>query len=380
MMGDDPGRCVKQVIVGGGSLCFEFNRDYYWCRGYQGEESIRLTPPSNEPPYYSVLPVHYERLYLAGAMGCGIDRSRQLFCWGDNRAAVMPGEQGILHQPTAMSNLPRPIDDFAASGLDYCSRSGSDVWCNASKRILQVEGLGHVTHLATGVLYGCAANDRALWCWSLGATWPLLPAPPLNKGSRQASEHRLRAGPITLPESLRIRSLHLGSVHGCVLGEDDSVHCFGDNQHGNWGTGQRLTCEFTTAGSCPERREAHFVETLGNTVKELGVNGVVSCALKRDGSVWCWGNNQHRTVSDRETLIEERGHKLFVEPLPLQRTELGFDNRRLMVATGHACVEKNDGALWCWGSNRAGQFDKRDVAFIPPRPIELPAPRCSGAP
>lgn len=171
-----------------------------------------------------------------------------------------------------------------------------------------------------------------------------------------------------------MRTLAVGTVHACVLGEDDGVYCFGTAVSGGWGTGEHPSCE----KPCPQYdfRKAHFVKTLGHSVRELGVGGGYACALKHDGTVWCWGANQGHVVAESETIFTVDRTNYVVESLPRQRVEVGSDNRHLMTAMGHACVEKNDGSLWCWGSNASRQFFPSIERSVAPRRVELPAPRC----
>lgn len=377
--GEDPGRCVKNVIVGGQAICFEFNRDYYWCRGADYETRLNPKPgvPSQFP--YLTIPVRYERLILGGSIGCGLDHSRKLWCWGATTRGQIPGERGYREEPTHMDYVPTPIDDFAVLGTDFCSRRGDEVWCfDLETKIVRVRGLGTpIRHIGVGVGFACAGNEEKVWCWGC-YPWSL-PEPLGNRHQNRCGPYETRppeAVPMELPKGLRVRSLHVGSVHGCILGEDAGVYCFGNAVYGGWGTGEHPDCY---DAPCPPHnfRKAHFVKTLGRSVRELGVGGAYACALKQDGTVWCWGANQGHVVSERENLVKRStGTVLVVEALPVQREELGSDNRRLMTGLGHVCVEKNDGALWCWGSNAAKQFEVSATRHFTPREIELPSPRC----
>lgn len=379
MSGDDPGRCVKDVIVDGTSICFEFNRDYYWCRGGGRAQSIMLDSGTaaqdrrrNSDKPYNVIPYHFSRLYLTSDRGCGSDELHGLSCWGYNSGGL-PGERGLIAEPVRMAHLPTHFDDFALSTFNYCARASDAITCsrNNSQALEPVTGLGKdLRWMGAGSSIWCAANDREVWCWAQGMSWAYAP--------RDAEQKARQARPISLPEGLRIRSLQVGSDHACVLNESGGVYCFGQALYGAWGTGERPSCDSQQLPEgCSETRKAHFVDTLGTNVKQLALNGIVSCALKTDGSVWCWGDNQTHVISASEAVIEERGQKLNLEPLPQQRAELGFDNQRILAGEGHACVEKKDGALWCWGGNDGGQFGGARLKFIPPTRLELPAPRCN---
>ena len=69
-------------------------------------------------------------------------------------------------------------------------------------------------------------------------------------------------------------------------------------------------------------------------------------AIKRDGSLWTWGNNDAGQVGDG-TNIERTA--------PIQ---IGTDTDWESAATGyyHTLAIKSDGSLWAWGENSEGQL------------------------
>jgi hypothetical protein len=366
MLDDDPGRCVKRVLVGGEGICFEFNRDYYWCRGNAaGEYSIG--PAQETPPYYRVLPYRYDRLFLGRNMGCGRNAGSPVECWGlanQSFPSLNANPAGIV--------TPSPLDDFSMWGGYLCARSGDAVSCvDSSTRFEKVRNLGTTHLLGTGALWGCAAGQDKLWCWGRSEKWIDFVAPEEN------GQLELNAAAVVLPRGTRIRSLHVASVHACVLTEDGAVYCFGNPLFGTWGNGQHLECDTPEDPGCTGARQGHHVKTLGHDVREMAAGGGFNCALKKDGTVWCWGNNQDHVVGPRAIVTPRSSGNYVVEPLPLQRSEVGSDNRALAVGMSHACVEKNDGALWCWGGNAEGQIANERGESVAPRPIPLPAQRCT---
>ena len=253
------------------------------------------------------------------------------------------------------------------------------MWCSDKSTLWKVQDLGNVQHISAGVVLSCGWNETELWCWTDGEEWLRAQPPPNLRANDPWYKERRRGVPIQLPEGLRIRDVQVGSVHACILSADATVYCFGRGEDGSWGNGLRRGCKRNESEQdCSQLRVAQRVQLSGSPVKQLAVSGIVSCVLKQDGTVWCWGNNQYGVVSSDQKPFKEGRAVMFAEPFPLQRSELGKDNRRLMAGGGHACVEKNNGDLWCWGSNRVGQFeDHRAREWIEPRRIPLPAPRCT---
>ncbi|HVV82228.1 MAG TPA: hypothetical protein VHE35_04085 [Kofleriaceae bacterium] len=77
----------------------------------------------------------------------------------------------------------------------------------------------------------------------------------------------------------------------------------------------------------------------GPAVKAIGVGEHVSCALLESGDVRCWGATRLATPAT-------------ATPVPV-----GIDDgAALAVGLLHVCVARRDGSVWCWGDNRDGQL------------------------
>ncbi len=71
-----------------------------------------------------------------------------------------------------------------------------------------------------------------------------------------------------------------------------------------------------------------------------------SLALKKDGTVWVWGDNEYWQLGDRD---------LIYSPTAVQVNNLiGV----IAIAAGryHSLALKSDGTVWAWGDNRYGQL------------------------
>jgi len=142
-----------------------------------------------------------------------------------------------------------------------------------------------------------------------------------------------------------VRSLALGggSYHSCAVLKDDTAKCWGYNSNGQLGLGD------TT-----DRYAPTSVTALGSNVAALALGVLYSCALLKDGSVKCWGQNNYGQLglgdqTDRYT--------------PTAVSALGTDVAALAPTFGweHGCALLKDETIKCWGQNNYGQFGLGDT-------------------
>lgn len=85
----------------------------------------------------------------------------------------------------------------------------------------------------------------------------------------------------------------------------------------------------------------------GANVYALGTGYENTCAIKIDGTLWCWGANHDGQVGNLGT-----------DDDVLTPAQIGNESNWTIVTLGfnYVCAIKNDGTLWCWGSNDVGQI------------------------
>src|SRR6185369_5500352 len=85
---------------------------------------------------------------------------------------------------------------------------------------------------------------------------------------------------------------------------------------------------------------------------DIACGNLHSCAVKTDGTVWCWGNSFRGQVGYNST-SDALTPKQVVGP-----GGSGFLTNVAQVVAGehHTCARKNDGTVWCWGDDDYGQM------------------------
>ena len=136
------------------------------------------------------------------------------------------------------------------------------------------------------------------------------------------------------------RTVAAGYSHSCAVLLDGSIVCWGKNHHGQLGDGT------TADSSSPVQTQSLGV---GRSAVEVLAGSQLSCALLDDGSIVCWGLNSVGQVGDGTTTSRTT---------PTQTTSLGAGRTAVEIAGGdsHVCAILDDGSIVCWGQNDHGQL------------------------
>ena len=132
-----------------------------------------------------------------------------------------------------------------------------------------------------------------------------------------------------------------GDSFSCALGNDNSVSCWGNNSQGRTGQPAPVSANSNTPVVVPGL----------NDVLALAAGAAHSCAIKLNGTVWCWGNNQYGQLGDG-TASGFNGFKA----TPVQVVGIS-DAVQIAAGDWHTCaVRRVSGAVLCWGLNQNGQL------------------------
>lgn len=161
------------------------------------------------------------------------------------------------------------------------------------------------------------------------------------------------AAPQDLPPTLLggIAAVTAGMYHTCALTVRGGVLCWGDNSSGQLGDGTKVPHLAPTA-----------VTGLSIGVQELAAGAMHTCALTTGGGVYCWGSNG----------FGQLGTAVFADESLFPTPVAGFTGGVQAIAANasHTCALTKDGAVFCWGDNEAGQLgDGTDTNRLAPVPV-----------
>ncbi|MCL2013887.1 MAG: chitobiase/beta-hexosaminidase C-terminal domain-containing protein, partial [Oscillospiraceae bacterium] len=128
------------------------------------------------------------------------------------------------------------------------------------------------------------------------------------------------------------QSVSAGSFHTMAIRTDGTLWAWGNNEYGRLGDG--------TAN------DRHSPEKIGDdTWQSVSAGGEHTVAIRTDGTLWAWGRNSSGQLGDGTTNNGNRPRKI------------GDDTwQSVSAGWGHTMAIRTDGTLWAWGMNNYGKL------------------------
>ncbi len=139
-------------------------------------------------------------------------------------------------------------------------------------------------------------------------------------------------------------SVSVGGDHTCALKTDGTAYCWGSNQYGQLG----VTRTDTTCGTSNAAYQCAATPQLvqaGLQFASISAGQRHTCGITRAAEAYCWGSNDGGQVST----FGAGGPTLtkVSGSLPWTQITAGFT---------HTCAVRSDGVLVCWGTNDRGEL------------------------
>jgi alpha-tubulin suppressor-like RCC1 family protein len=169
-------------------------------------------------------------------------------------------------------------------------------------------------------------TDGTLWTWGRNISGQL--------GDNTSTE---RLTPVTtFAGGTNWKQVAGGFAHTAAIKTDGTLWTWGENALGHLGdntTVTRLTPVTTFLG--------------GTNWKQVDCGGSHAAAIKTDGTLWTWGYNNNGQLGDNTTVTRLTPVTTFLGGTNWKQVSCGFD---------HTVAIKTDGTLWTWGNNNQGQL------------------------
>lgn len=145
-----------------------------------------------------------------------------------------------------------------------------------------------------------------------------------------------------------------GGNHTCALHRDGSVRCWGQNTFGQLGQG--------TSENLGDNEAISTIAPLvfDEKVVQLAGGGFHTCALFESGNVRCWGRNDFGQLGYGDSL--HRGIDETAPSLPF--VDIGTQALAVYAGTIHTCAITSEREIKCWGGNANGELGLGTTAPI----------------
>jgi alpha-tubulin suppressor-like RCC1 family protein len=284
-------------------------------------------------------------------------------CWGSNASGQLGSDPTVL----AATSQPQPVTDFSgmtseqssalslAPGYSCAISSGGYLYCWGSVPAEDLSGVHRynpATAYAPSPMYlldkellpvtsasldtsgGCilegltSPQGQSLVCWGTLAPY----------AGRDAGADGGGAA-VTEPG---FQAVAAGSANACAVAANDGasadVECWGDDTYGQSGG--------TVGGSIPDPSPIGLSDA-----QQVAAGLYFACALKSDGTVWCWGDNDHGELGPDGPA----GSSAMPVQIPFTG---GLTASSIALGDSHACAVMTDATetVECWGDNSYGQL------------------------
>jgi alpha-tubulin suppressor-like RCC1 family protein len=310
---------------------------------------------------------------------CGIRSDGSLWCWGtDVHGQLGDGTLSSTGTPVQLA-LGTTWNAIAASIRATCAiREDNTLWCWGSETATpttpqQVGSASTWRSISVAMTHRCGIQtDGSLWCWGSNSSFDIgdgtnIDRPnPVHIGSDSwrdvaaagghtcairadgtlwcwgtANDGELGTGtamdfessPVQVGTDTNWTSITAGDVYTCALRTDGTLWCWGINHQGVLGTGTGI--------------DAYVPTQVGaQTWRTIAAQSIFTCGIQSDATLWCWGAGTAGEIGDG-TLDDQ--------PTPVQ---IGAAHpwARLAVGSQHGCATDASGTTWCWGDNAQGQL------------------------
>lgn len=373
--GLDPDTRFVAVAAGSGHSCALDETGGVWCWGSNSYRQLGHSDLSRSASRIFELRMP-GKLALGRDHSCALDGEGTLFCWGlnasrqtgvpvaDGPTPPVAGPPATVDRPTKVPILDELVDVAAGdthtcavgkTGRVFCWGANAEGQSGEPSRA-RVDQPFELPMKARAIVArfsgSCAVTpERGLVCWG---------AAPITDNPA----HQLTPAAVKLPTDFKVVALsHAGDLVA-ALGADGRIQWWGATFIGGF-TGQPraypgmfpppITAISVSRGNlCVVGAGAAHCRTpvamapLPTEVATVATSNNHACALKLDGTVWCWGSNYSGELGQGAA-----SNNAMTAGMVLQVSTLGTDSARLAAGPYRTCVIKKDGTVWCWGEGVA---------------------------
>ena len=293
----NPGFVTREYLIDVyPSLVDNFRFAVLWGWGYniRGILGDNTTTAKSSPIQTIAAGTNWKSVATGTYLTAAIKTDGTLWLWGENDYGQL-GTNDITHRSSPIQTV-----------------SGGTNWKQVSC------GSGHTAAIKT---------DGTLWTWGNNVLYGQL-------GDNTTTS---RSSPVqTVSGGTNWKQVSCGANHTAAIKTDGTLWLWGQGFNGQLGTSNN------TNYSSP-------VQTVsgGTNWKQVSCGGSNTSAIKTDGTLWSWGLNANGQLGDNSS---------FPKSSPVQTISGGTNWKQVSISGPSTFAIKTDGTLWCWGQNNNGEL------------------------
>jgi alpha-tubulin suppressor-like RCC1 family protein len=324
---------IQAAPAGEGSMTVTVNATVEYTLTCQGPEG----PVSSNSVTIGAVELVWAQVSAGSYHTCAVKSDGRLFCWGENQygqlgdgffsASLVPvQEKTIANDWVQVSAGDRHTCAVNKEGKLFCwgagayGRLGNDLLDATPVPTQESTAAADWKQVEAGSAHTCAVKrDGTLFCWGAG---------DYNRTNDDSPT------PMQITSATDWEQVSAGYQHTCATKTSGELFCWGENQDGQLGN------RSTSNSLIPVQ------ESIASTDwKQVEAGQWHTCAVKTDGQLLCWGNNEYGQLGDGSTLKST---------IPVQKSTAATDWVQVSTGSVHTCAVKADGQLFCWGDGGSG--------------------------
>jgi alpha-tubulin suppressor-like RCC1 family protein len=294
---------------------------------------------------------------------CALLNDGSVWCWGGNSDGQLGTSSGTV-SPTPLKIALSGKASSISAGDHVCAVVSGSVWCWGDNsfgelgngQVLgntgmywtptpqKVSGLSGVSTVSVGGAHTCALAGGSITCWGHDNYGQL--------GNNMVGGSAAGDG-FPTPQAIGYGgggsavAITSGFEHSCMIDSSANVYCWGENDQGAVGDNNSSGANVPVPTYVSNNISAPIAIVAG---------GNHTCAINLGGGVVCWGDSTYGQLGDAATT-----YQWLPEPV------VGLSSQATGLALGgeHTCALVKNGSVWCWGANFSGGLGNGTVSGGP---------------
>lgn len=349
------GGCLKDIFITEAEIIDRYvgNQLWVWGIGTSGQLGNNLATDRSSPIQTVSGGTNWKQVSGFSSTAGGIKTDGSLWMWG-NASAGLLGNNAVTLRSSPVQTVSAGTN-WKSLSVGFCGSAaiktdgtlwlwGCDIYGKLGANTNNVHRSSPVQTISAGTnwkqvsiqtnIVAAVKTDGTLWTWGHNVS-----------GAIGDNSVTLRSSPVqTISGGTNWKQVAVGWCHMGAIKCDGTLWMWGDNSStSSNGLGD---------GTGTDRSSPVQTVSGGTDWKNVALGASHSAAIKKDGTLWLWGNNSTGAFG--------RNNRTSAAS-PVQTVSGGSNWKQVSLGNGHTVAIKTDGTLWTWGTNTTGNLGNNNL-------------------